>query len=142
MIGVYLIIFGTPMIALAVGVVRARRGDDATLAALGSSSRAIRTAIVIETAAVSAFAMAVGLGLGAVTHAGTAALQRSRASLTGVITDSYLATAFNSVAWGVLGIALVATVAIMATAAWIVSRRGAAQLPAEQLREAYAGSAS
>ena len=138
-IGILALLFGAPMVALAIGVVRARKSDDATLAALGSSPKDLSRALVVEIAAISAFAMAVGLGSGAVARAGWASLQRARTSLTGVITDSYLATALGSVAWMVLGVVLIATVVLMAATAWVVNRVGASRLPAEQLRAAQAG---
>lgn len=137
--GLLALLIGTPMVALAVGVVRARRSEDATLAALGSTPGAIRTALVVETAATSALAVTVGLGLGALTHAGSTALERARSSLTGVITDSYVATAFGSVAWVALAVVLVATVALMAFTAWIASRSASHATPVEALRPESVG---
>lgn len=128
------VLVGAPMIALAVGLARTRRSDKATLAALGASDRSLRAALVIETAAVSAFAVIVGGGLGAVTHAAMTAVQRSRVSLTGVITDNYLATAVGSVAWSALGIAIVATVVVMGATTWIVAHRQRGTTPVEGLR--------
>jgi len=127
------VLVGVPMIALAAGLVRARRRDDATLAALGSSAQSLRAALVIETVAVSAFAVLVGGGFGALVRASMTAVQRSRASLTGVITDSYLATAWGSVAWTALAIALAGTIVVMGGTAWFVASRHRGATPVEGL---------
>ena len=132
-LGILVFFIGAPLVALAVGLARTRRSDDATLAALGATPRALRTATVLEAIGVAAFAALFGGGLGALTRASMTALGRARSSLTGVITDSYVATALGSVAWLALGIALVGTVALMGLTAWIAARRYRGETPVEGL---------
>ncbi len=138
-IGILVLLIGTPLIALAVGLARTRRSDDATLAALGATPRALRAATVMETAGVAAFAVVVGGGLGALAQASMAALGRARSSLTGVITDSYLATALGSVAWLALGMLLLGTVMLMALTAWAAARKYRSSTPVEGLRPVTVG---
>ncbi len=138
-IGILVLFIGAPVVALAVGLARTRRGDDATLAALGATPRALRAATVFETASVAAFAVAFGGGLGALTRATMTALGRANSSLTGVITDSYLATALGSVAWLALAVALMGAVALVSVTAWLAARRYRGASPVEGLRPLAVG---
>lgn len=127
------------MAALSVGVARRRRRDDATLAALGAEPRTLRWAVVIEATAFAIFAGAVGLTWGVMTHAALTMLDRARRSLGGVITDSYLHTAVNSVAWVPLLLIGAATVLVFATSAAIGARALQRRTPVDNLRPTDAG---
>ncbi|MGC4174844.1 FtsX-like permease family protein [Demequina sp.] len=133
------LLLGTPMVALGVGVARARRRDDATLAAMGATRVALRRALVVETVTITAFAMVVGTGLGGITRFVITLIQRARSSLTGVITDSYLATAFGSVAWVVLLCAVLITVSVVGITVWITAVTRRTHTPVEDLQYSTVG---
>jgi|GEM_PF-2783454 len=138
-IALFALLLGLPMAALAVGVVRARRHEDATLAALGATPRAIRRALVIESAAVGTYAMLWGGLLGAATRALMTGLDRARMSLTGLITDSYLAASLGAIGWPLIIGGVILAVAVFATTAAIVARVQQPATPVEGLRPAGVG---
>ena len=138
-VGLIVLVCIGPVVALAYGVVSGRRRDDATLAALGASRRALGIAAVVETAVIAAVVVSVGLLSGAIVHATLAATGRARDSLLGVITDSYAQVMAHSVAWAALPWMLAISVAAFALVAWIVKAATREALPVEELRAAESG---
>lgn len=116
-----MVVLVLPLSLLAVGAVRRRRPDDATLTALGATARTMRVAIAVETAAVSAFAILGGMAVGAATRILMTALQQGRLSLGPVIVESPLATGVMSVPWGAIAVVGVSSVIIMTVAAFITA---------------------
>lgn len=136
------LVVGGPVIALAVGVAKRRRRDDATLAALGATRRTLRAVAVVETTVLAAIAVGIGLLCGAVVQSAMAVTARAEDSLDGVITHSYLYVALRSVDWAGLGLIFVIALGIFAAVAWLASHSVSKQLPAEQLRSVHAGGLS
>ena len=137
-IALAVVLLGLPLALLAVGAVRRRRRDDATLTALGASATTMRTAIAIDTAAVSAFALAGGMAIGAMTRILMTALQQGRLSLGPAVIDAPLVEGVEAVGWGAIGFVGLVSVAIMTTTALIttsatgrVPRTGTGSNPAE-----------
>ncbi|MFW2512477.1 hypothetical protein ACNI3K_01730 [Demequina sp. SO4-13] len=116
------VVLGLPLTLLAVGAVRRRRRDDATLTALGATAHTMRTAIAIDTAVVSGFALAGGMAVGVVTRILMTALQQGRLSLGPIVVDAPLMVGFDSVAWGPIAVVGVASVVIMTLVAFITAR--------------------
>ena len=138
-VGLLVLIFGGPVVALAYGVVQRRRREDATLAALGASRRSLTLAAIVETTVVAAVAVAGGLLAGATLHMVVVGASRAEDSLRGVITDNYLQTMVGSVAWSTVGWMFVIAVASFAVVALLVRAFSRGALPAEQLRAAEEG---
>ena len=138
LVALVIIVCAGPMTALAVGVAARRRRHEATLGALGASRRALTIAAVVETVVIAAVAVGTGLLGGAVLQAVMGVCGRVGDSLRGVVTDSYLSVAVNSVAWGWLAGIFAGTIAVFAVVAWIVSVARADKTPAELLRSAEA----
>jgi len=138
-VGLLVLIFGGPVVALAYGVVQRRRREDATLAALGASRRSLTLAAIVETTVVAAVAVAGGLVAGATLHMVVVGASRAEDSLRGVITDNYLQTMVGSVAWSTVGWMFVIAVASFAVVALLVRAFSRGALPAEQLRAAEEG---
>jgi hypothetical protein len=91
------IVLAIPMAALALGVIRAGAREAATMAALGADARSQRWAITLEVWVVGAVAVGVGTVAGASVRIVMTMLERARVSLTGVITENYLAAGLDSV---------------------------------------------
>ncbi|MFN3865463.1 MAG: FtsX-like permease family protein [Demequina sp.] len=128
-------VFLLPLVLIAVGAVRRRRHDDATLTALGATARTMRVAIAAEMAVVSAYALAAGMVGGAATRVLMTALQQGRLSLRSVEVDSAFMTGVQSVPWTAMAIVGIGAVAVMTIAAfataWAAGRRaGRAETPA------------
>ncbi|MDN4472210.1 hypothetical protein [Demequina zhanjiangensis] len=123
---------------VAFTAVRAGTRDAATLTALGSPARAVRTAVAIEGAVLGLTAATIGVVSGVATGALTEVLDRARLSLDGVITDSYLAVALDSINWVTsLGFIVVVSLAYAALAAMVASAVHL-ETPAEALKEGTA----
>lgn len=128
-----------PLTLLAVGAVKRRRQDDATLAALGATARTMRTATALETAVVSAYALAGGMVVGAVTRVLMTELHQGRLSLQSVAVDSPLTAGLDAVGWAAMGTVGLTGVAIMTITAfitaWATARpAGRGRTPVDQLR--------
>ncbi len=129
-VSMLLILVVTPMAALSVGVVRRRRRDDATLAALGAQPRTLRAAVVVEATVVAAFSIAVGLVSGALSHV-LVAVNFARQSLGGTITEDYLRWTLSSIAWEPLLVIGAAAVAVFGVSAAVAARALQRRTPVE-----------
>ncbi|WP_430868179.1 FtsX-like permease family protein [Demequina aurantiaca] len=122
----------------AAGVVRRRR-DDATLAALGASVKALRISIVVESVVTGAAALAAGLLGGALTTMALSISFGALSGLSGMSTNYVLGDAFGTVMWGVLLAGFALGTLVFALVSWIASRALKKLSPVEALRPAEEG---
>ncbi|WP_062389638.1 hypothetical protein [Demequina iriomotensis] len=138
----FLLLLLTAVLApVAIGAVRAGARESATLAALGADARTVRTALGVEGTVLAATAVAAGGSAGVLMGASMTMLARARHSLTGVITESYLGVALESVPWGLVVTGGVAMVAIYAVLTAVAAMATHLESPAEALRDGLAGAA-